>query len=102
MFYLHHPIIIAFPFQLFWTLLLYNEYIPLGKSLVYYPHPVFALTYLWVFPIGKFRWGYFHILMARTYAYSHAVKTALQPDESVGFRCSTHFRACACSADVHS
>ncbi len=77
MFYLHHPLMILFSFHLFWTLFLYNEYIPLGKSLLFYPHLIFAIVYLWLFPVAKFRFGYFGILMARTYAYSHAVKTAL-------------------------
>lgn len=84
MFYLHHPLIILFSFQLFWTLFLYNEYIPLGNSLLYYPHLVFAIVYLWLFPVARLRIGYFGILIARTYAYSHAVKTALLK-KSVGW-----------------
>lgn len=77
MFYAHHPLIIAFSFHLFWTLFLYNEYIPLGKSLAFYPHLLFAVIYLWIFPLAKLRIGYFGLLMGRTYAYAHAVKTAV-------------------------
>lgn len=76
MFYLHHPLVIVFSFQLFWTLFLYNEYIPIGSGLLYYPHIIFAIAYLWLFPIAKLRIGYFGILISRTYAYAHAVKTA--------------------------
>jgi cellulose synthase (UDP-forming) len=77
MFYLHHPLILIFPLQLFWTLYFYNEFIPQGSSLLFYPHLLFAIVYLWFFPIAKLRLGYFVILLARTYAYSHAVKSAL-------------------------
>ncbi len=75
LFYAHHPLIIIFSFHLFWTLFLYNEYIPLGDSLSFYPHIIFAIAYLWWLPIAKLRIGYFGLLMARTYAYAHAVKT---------------------------
>lgn len=84
MFYMHHPLTILFSFHLFWTLFLYNEFIPLGNTLVFYPHIAFAITYLWLFPIAKMRFGYFNILIARTYAYAHAVKTALL-GKSVGW-----------------
>jgi cellulose synthase (UDP-forming) len=84
LFYLHHPIVIVFTFQLFWTLFFYNEYIPYGHSLFFYPHLAFAITYVWLFPIAKLRFGYFNILTARTYAYAHAVKTALR-GQSVGW-----------------
>ena len=84
MFYLHHPLTLVFSFHLFWTLFLYNEFIPLGNTFVFYPHIVFAVTYLWLFPIAKMRLGYFNILIARTYAYAHAVKTALL-GKSVGW-----------------
>lgn len=76
LFYLHHPLVIIFPLQLFWTLFFYNEYIPQGSSFLFYPHLIFAISYLWWFPIAKLRLGYFNILTARTYAYAHAVKTA--------------------------
>jgi cellulose synthase (UDP-forming) len=84
LFYLHHPIVIVFSFQLFWTLFFYNEYIPFGHNLYFYPHLAFAMTYVWLFPIAKLRLGYFNILIARTYAYTHAVKTALL-GKSVGW-----------------
>lgn len=76
-FYLHHPLIIIFPLQLFWTLFIYNDYIPFGTSLLFLPHLIFALVYLWIFPIAKIKPGYFVILLARTYAYSHAVFSAI-------------------------
>ena len=76
LFYTHHPIIIIFSFQLFWTLFFYNEYIGFGDNLLFYPHLIFAITYIWLFPIAKLRVGYFNIIFARTYAYAHAVKTA--------------------------
>jgi cellulose synthase/poly-beta-1,6-N-acetylglucosamine synthase-like glycosyltransferase len=84
MFYLHHPIVIIFSFQLFWTLFFYNEYIPFGHNVFFYPHLAFAITYVWLFPIAKLRPGYFNVLIARTYAYTHAVKTALL-GKSVGW-----------------
>jgi hypothetical protein len=40
--------------------------------------------YVWLFPIAKLRLGYFTVLIARTYAYTHAVKTALL-GKSVGW-----------------
>jgi hypothetical protein len=76
MFYAHHPLIIVFSFHLFWTLFLYNEYIPSGQSLSFYPHILFATLYLWWLPIAKLRLGYFGLLTARMYAYGHAVKSA--------------------------
>lgn len=77
MFYLHHPFVVLLSFHLFWVLFLYNDLIPHGSSLLYYPHLIFAVMYLWYLPIARLRIGYFGILLARTYAYSHAVKTAL-------------------------
>lgn len=77
MFYFHHPVIIIFSFQLFWTLFLYNEYIPLGVSWIFLPHIIFALIYVFTFPVARTKLGYFLTLIARTYAYAHAVKTAL-------------------------
>lgn len=77
MFYMHHPLVILFSFQLFWTLFLYNEFVPVGNSSLYYPHLVFTIVYVWLFPIGRLRIGYFALLIGRAYAYSHAVKTAL-------------------------
>jgi cellulose synthase/poly-beta-1,6-N-acetylglucosamine synthase-like glycosyltransferase len=77
MFYMHHILLIIFSFQLFWTLFFYNEYIPMGNSWFYIPHIIFAVVYVWLFPIAKLHLGYFNILISRTYAYSHAVKTAL-------------------------
>lgn len=77
LFYLHHPFVILLSFQLFWTLFVYNDYIPLSHSTLFYPHFVFAFIYLFVFPIAEVRIGYFNVLIARTYAYTHAIKTAL-------------------------
>jgi cellulose synthase (UDP-forming) len=77
LFYLHHPFVLLLSFQLFWTLFLYNDYIPLSQSAIFYPHFIFAFIYLFMFPIAKIRAGYFHILIARTYAYTHALKTSL-------------------------
>ncbi len=66
LFYLHHPLIIIFSFQLFWTLFLYNEFIPLSHSLLFIPNIAFALLYAIAFPIARMRIGYFNILTART------------------------------------
>ena len=76
-FYLSHPLVIVFSFQLFWTLFFYNPYISLSGSMLFYPHLVFAVLYLVFFPIPRFRWGYLYALLLQTYSYSHAVFTAL-------------------------
>lgn len=76
-FYLHHPLVIIFPIQLFWTLFIYNDYIPQGTSTLFIPHLIFAVIYLWFFPIAKLKVDYFPLLLARTYAYSHAVFSTL-------------------------
>ncbi len=104
MFYLHHPLIIIFSFQLFWTLFLYNEFIPLGSTSLYFFHLAFAIIYVWLFPIAKLRTGYFGLILARTYAYAHAVKTtflgksvgwistnAKHSSVSAAFKQTTHF-----------
>lgn len=77
LFYLHHPFILIFSFHLFWVLFIYNEFIPQGSGLLYYPHLLFAIVYLFAFPIAKIKPGYFEIIIARTYAYSHAVIVSL-------------------------
>ena len=73
MFYLHHPPVIIFSFQLFWALFFYNEYLSLAGAVLFYPHALFSIIYLFFFPIARFRRGYFLALMAQTYAYSHAI-----------------------------
>lgn len=77
MFYLHHPITILFSFNLFWSLFLYNDSINQGLSLSTLPHLLFAVIYTWFLPIARLKWDYFELIMARTYAYSHAVFTGI-------------------------
>jgi cellulose synthase (UDP-forming) len=83
MFYLHHPLTIILSFHLFWVLFLYNDFIH-GGNFIYYPQIIFTILYVWLFPIAKLRIGYLELLIARTYAYSHAVLTAFL-GKSVGW-----------------
>ena len=46
MFYLHHPPVIIFSFQLFWALFFYNEYLSLAGAVLFYPHALFSIIYL--------------------------------------------------------
>ncbi len=77
LFYLHHPLVILLSLHLFWSLFIYNEVIPQSSSLLFFPHIVFSLVYVFMFPIAKTPFRFFNIVMARTYAYTHAVKTAI-------------------------
>ena len=45
---------------------------------------MFALTYLFLFPIARCRPGYFYAFLAQTYSYSHAIFTAFL-NSSVGW-----------------
>ncbi len=71
-FYLHHPIIILFSFQLFWSFFVYNRYITLAGSAVFLPYMLFCLILLPSIIIQRFRFRSLYGYMLLSYASSHA------------------------------
>lgn len=72
LFYIHQPFVILFSFQLFWVLFFYNDYISLWGGIVYYPHILWAFSYMFFFYLVPFRWGYLYAILLRMYSYSHS------------------------------
>ena len=73
-YYLHHPIILLFSFQLFWTLFFYNPYISFTGSIPFYPYILWSFAYMLPgISIARFYWGCFYASFMQIYAYTHAI-----------------------------
>ncbi len=77
LFYLHQPLLLIFPFQLFIVLFLYQDTIDIMDGLWFYPHIVWAFSFMFFFYLSPFRWGYLYAIMLRMYAYCHATFTEI-------------------------
>lgn len=76
-FYIHQPLLLIFPFQLFIVLFLYQDQINLMDGLWFYPHIIWAFGFMFFFYLSPFRWGYLYAIMLRMYAYCHATFTEI-------------------------
>lgn len=84
LFYLHQPFVLLISFQLFWVLLFHGDGISLTAGLPFYPHILWALSYMLFIYIAPLRWGYLYAILMRAYAYCHAIVTIVL-GQSVGW-----------------
>lgn len=108
LFYLHQPLLLLFPFQLFIVLFLYHDTINIADGLWFYPHIIWAFSFMFFFYLSPFRWGYLYAIMLRMYAYCHAIFTELVggtvgwiPTNSKQLGISSAFRQTVISTSVY-
>lgn len=85
MYYLSHPVMIVFSFQIFLLLFYFHEYINLWNSLPFLPVILFAFFVIPFFRLTRSRIGGFLARNAYLYSYGHATVVALLR-KSVGWQ----------------
>lgn len=70
---IHYPLVLLFSFQLFWTLFMYSEYISIGGAVLFYPHIIFSILCVALFPLSRLRFGYFYAHILKAYSNTHAL-----------------------------
>ena len=76
LYYLQFPLTLIMSFQLFWTLIIYNEYITLTNGILFYPYLLWSFFMMTLFPIHPFRPRVFIAQIMQLYACSHAILSA--------------------------
>jgi len=71
--FLSQPLGILLSFQLFWSLIFYNEWISFYNSIFFYPYMAFSLFLLPIFHLARFKKEVFYTGLLRTYASTHAL-----------------------------
>lgn len=75
LYYLHHPIVILFSFQLLWSVFTYGGSTSVLNGLFFYPHLLFSIIYLTLFPTVRFRASILYALTLQAYCYTHSILT---------------------------